>query len=122
MVLILANIYSASHQTNTIDEEMNIIRLKAKVTKIWDKVFKNGPSKIVYLFTKILLGPFLNTLSQIYVTLGFTSIFNLQLLLYNPLRPNPTILSNTPKQLLLLASCLSVFEHFVGPAFKRAIF
>ena len=34
----------------------------------WDKVFKNGPSKIFGrqpFANKILLGPFLNTLSQI---------------------------------------------------------
>ena len=42
--------------------------------KIWDKVFKNGPSKMCgrqplknlksYGFPQILLGPFLNTLSH----------------------------------------------------------
>ena len=35
-------------------------------SKIWDKVFKNGPSKIFKgCLAQILLGPFLNTLSHI---------------------------------------------------------
>ena len=35
---------------------------------IWDEVFKNGPSKSVEgCLPQILLGPFLNTLSHIYV-------------------------------------------------------
>ena len=37
---------------------------------IWDKIFKNGPSKIcVRQPLKILLGPFLNTLSHIFYRL-----------------------------------------------------
>ena len=47
---------------------------------VWDKVFKNGPSKMkqtipLQIFKdclpQILLGPFLNTFSHIILSLGF---------------------------------------------------
>ena len=41
----------------------------------------------------------------------------------NPLNSNPTVLSNTLKQLVdnLPTNCLSVFDHFVGLAFRGLI-
>ena len=83
LVAFIANLYSAFHQTSAFEVKRNINRLRLSLLRY------------------VCYSEFYEYIQSLDITL---------LLLYNPSRPDPTKWSNTPKQLLLLTNCLSVFD------------